>query len=128
MGMNFPEELLYSASHEWIKISGDEAQIGITDYAQSELGDIIFVELPSVGKKIQAGQPFGSIEAVKTVSDLYAPLTGEIVAINEKLQNNPETISADAYGEGWIVKMKITDASNKAHLLSSQKYRESVAH
>ena len=126
--MNFPEDLLYNVSHEWVKINGDEAVVGITDYAQSELGDIIFVELPSVGKKIQAGQPFGSIEAVKTVSDIYAPLSGEIIAINTKLQENPEMINADAYGEGWIIKIKITDAANKATLMSAQKYRESIAH
>ncbi len=125
--MNFPDEVLYNSSHEWVKINGNEAVIGISDYAQSELGDIIFVELPAVGKKIQAGQPFGSIEAVKTVSDLYAPLSGEITAINETLQNAPETINTDAYGEGWIIKMKITDAANKNNLLSAQKYRESIA-
>ena len=126
--MNFPEDLLYSASHEWVKISGDEAVVGISDYAQSELGDIIFVETPEVGRKIQAGQPFGSIEAVKTVSDLYGPLTGEITAVNAKLTDTPEVINSDPYGEGWIIKMKITDASAKANLLTVQKYKETTAH
>lgn len=126
--MNFPEDLLYSASHEWVKITGDVAVIGISDYAQSELGDIIFVETPEVGRKIQAGQPFGSIEAVKTVSDLYGPLTGEVTEVNSKLTDTPEVINSDPYGEGWIIKMKITDMSAKANLLSVQKYKETTAH
>ena len=126
--MNFPEDLLYSASHEWVKITGDVAIIGISDYAQSELGDIIFVETPEVGRKIQAGQPFGSIEAVKTVSDLYGPLTGEVTEVNSKLTDTPEVINSDPYGEGWIIKMKITDMSAKANLLSVQKYKETTAH
>ncbi len=126
--MNFPEDLLYSASHEWVKISGDEALVGISDYAQSELGDIIFVETPEIGRKIQAGQPFGSIEAVKTVSDLYGPLTGEVTAVNPKLTDSPEVINSDPYGEGWIIKMKITDASAKVNLLTVQKYKETTAH
>ena len=126
--MNFPEDLLYAASHEWIKISGDQATIGITDYAQSELGDIIFIEFPAIGKKLEAGKPFGSIEAVKTVSDLYAPLSGEVIEINEMLQEKPETINSDAYGNGWILKIKITDATAKSQLLNAQKYRESTAH
>ena len=126
--MNFPEDLLYSASHEWVKITGDVAVIGISDYAQSELGDIIFVETPEVGRKIQAGQPFGSIEAVKTVSDLYGPLTGEVTEVNSKLTDTPEVINSDPYGEGWIIKMKITDMSAKANLLSVQKYKETTVH
>lgn len=126
--MNFPEDLLYSTSHEWIKLNGDEATIGITEYAQSELGDIIFVETPEVGRKIQPGQPFGSIEAVKTVSDLYGPLTGEVTAVNSKLTDTPEVINSDPYGEGWIIKMKVTDASAKTKLLSVQKYKETTAH
>jgi glycine cleavage system H protein len=126
--MNFPEDLLYSASHEWVKITGDEAVVGISDYAQSELGDIIFVETPEIGGKIQAGQPFGSIEAVKTVSDLYGPLTGEVTAVNGKLTDSPEVINSDPYGEGWIIKMKITDMSAKANLVTVQKYKETTAH
>lgn len=126
--MNFPEDLLYSSSHEWIKLNGDEAIVGITEYAQSELGDIIFVETPEIGHKIQAGQPFGSIEAVKTVSDLYGPLTGEVTAVNGKLTDTPEVINSDPYGEGWIIKMKVTDMSAKANLLSVQKYKETTAH
>jgi len=126
--MNFPEGLLYAATHEWVKIDGGKATIGISDYAQSELGDIIFIEFPAIGKKLEAGKPFGSIEAVKTVSDLYAPLSGEVVEINEKLQEKPEIINSDAYGEGWIVKIKVTDASATSQLLNAQKYRESTAH
>ena len=126
--MNFPEDLLYSTSHEWIKLNGDEATIGITEYAQSELGDFICVETPEVGRKIQPGQPFGSIEAVKTVSDLYGPLTGEVTAVNSKLTDTPEVINSDPYGEGWIIKMKVTDDSAKTKLLSVQKYKETTAH
>lgn len=126
--MNFPEDLLYTTSHEWVKINGDEAVVGITDYAQSELGDIIFVETPELGHTVQAGQPFGSIEAVKTVTDLYGPLTGEVSAVNPKLTDAPEVINSDPYGEGWIIKMKVTDMSAKSGLLNAQKYKETTAH
>lgn len=126
--MNFPENLLYAPSHEWAQVSGTEATVGITEYAQSELGDIIFVELPSAGKKVEAGKPFGSIEAVKTVSDLYAPFSGEITAVNEKLKDEPELINKDCYGGGWIVKIKISDMSAKDKLLPAKAYRESIAH
>ncbi len=126
--MNFPDELLYSASHEWIKLEGDTATVGISDYAQSELGDIIFLELPEVGKRVEAGKPFGSIEAVKTVSDMYAPFSGEVIAVNSVLNDKAELLNADPYGAGWIIKIKVTDSANKSNLLSAAKYRESTAH
>ncbi|MBX7152121.1 glycine cleavage system protein GcvH [bacterium] len=126
--MNFPENLLYASSHEWAQVNNSEVTVGITEYAQSELGDIIFVEMPSVGKKVEAGKPLGSIEAVKTVSDLYAPFTGEVIAVNEKLKDEPELINKDCYGSGWIVKIKISDMSAKEKLLAAKTYRESIAH
>ncbi|MCB0832516.1 MAG: glycine cleavage system protein GcvH [Bacteroidetes bacterium] len=126
--MNFPENLHYTDSHEWVKLTGQEATIGITDYAQSELGDIIFVETPEVGKVLKAGDTLGSIEAVKTVSDLYAPLGGEVTAVNPLLTDKPETINSDPYGDGWIVRMKVTDDSEKGKLLNADSYRASVAH
>ncbi|HNB10179.1 glycine cleavage system protein GcvH [bacterium] len=126
--MNFPEELLYAASHEWVRLEGDIATVGVSDYAQSELGDIIFLELPEVGKKVTAGQPFGSVEAVKTVSDLYAPFSGEVIEVNGVLADKAETINSDPYGNGWIVKIKVSDMSAKSSLLSANKYRESTAH
>ncbi|HMW34156.1 MAG TPA: glycine cleavage system protein GcvH [bacterium] len=126
--MNFPEELLYAASHEWVRLEGDIATVGVSDYAQSELGDIIFLELPEIGKKVTAGQPFGSVEAVKTVSDLYAPFSGEVIEVNGVLADKAETINSDPYGNGWIVKIKVSDMSAKSSLLSANKYRESTAH
>ncbi len=126
--MNFPEDLLYSSSHEWVKIEGDTATFGISDYAQSELGDIIFLELPEVGARVEAGKPFGSIEAVKTVSDIYAALSGEVTAVNPLLTDKAETINSDPYGQGWIIKIKISDASNKSSLLNASKYKELTAH
>ena len=126
--MNFPEELLYAASHEWVRLEGDIATVGVSDYAQSELGDIIFLELPEVGKKVTAGQTFGSVEAVKTVSDLYSPFSGEVIEVNGVLADKAETINSDPYGNGWIVKIKVSDMSAKSSLLSADKYRESTAH
>ncbi|HND78439.1 MAG TPA: glycine cleavage system protein GcvH [bacterium] len=126
--MNFPEELLYAPSHEWVRLEGDIATVGVSDYAQSELGDIIFLELPEVGKKVTAGQPFGSVEAVKTVSDLYSPFSGEVIEVNGVLADKAETINSDPYGNGWIVKIKVSDMSAKSSLLSANKYRESTAH
>ncbi|HMV26534.1 MAG TPA: glycine cleavage system protein GcvH, partial [bacterium] len=104
------------------------ATVGVSDYAQSELGDIIFLELPEIGKKVTAGQPFGSVEAVKTVSDLYAPFSGEVIEVNGVLADKAETINSDPYGNGWIVKIKVSDMSAKSSLLSANKYRESTAH
>ncbi len=126
--MNFPDNLLYTATHEWVRLEGDTATVGLTDYAQSELGDIVFVELPDVGKKVEAGKPFGSIEAVKTVSDIYAPFTGEITAVNDQIKDNPQIVNSDCYGEGWFVKIKVSDMSGKNNLKSAADYKALTAH
>ena len=126
--MHFPTDLLYTSSHEWAKIEGDILTMGLTDYAQSELGDIVFVELPDIGKKAEAGKSVGSIEAVKTVSDIYAPLTGEVAGVNDKLKDSPQLINSDPYGEGWIVKIKISDMSKKSELMSADQYQKTTAH
>ncbi|KAA3606324.1 MAG: glycine cleavage system protein GcvH [Calditrichaeota bacterium] len=123
---NIPENLKYTAEHEWVKIDGDIATIGITDFAQSELGDIVFVELPDIGTHLEGNSTFGTIEAIKAVADLFAPLSGEVTEINESLEDEPEQINQDAY-EGWILKMKISDVSEVDNLLSSDKYSEIVA-
>src|SRR5687768_13850075 len=107
--MNFPESLRYTKDHEWIRMEGDVAVIGITDFAQHELGDIVYVEIESVGKELKAGDVFGTVEAVKTVSDLYLPVNGSVTEVNPKLNANPELVNSDPYGEGWMVKMKVTD-------------------
>ncbi len=126
--MNFPADLLYTASHEWARIEGDTLTMGLTDYAQSELGDIVFVEMPEPGKKAETGKALGSIEAVKTVSDIYAPLTGEVIAVNENLKDNPQLINTDPYGEGWILKIKISDMSAKSGLMNAEQYQATAAH
>ncbi|MCC7430898.1 glycine cleavage system protein GcvH [bacterium] len=123
---NIPENLNYTAEHEWIKIEGETGTAGITDFAQGELGDIVFVELPSIGKHVQAGKTFGTIEAIKAVSDLYAPVSGEIVEVNKVLAETPEMINSDPYGEGWIVKIKLSNVSELSNLLSAQKYSELI--
>lgn len=123
---NIPENLKYTAEHEWVKIDGDVATIGITDFAQSELGDIVFVEVPEIGDNLEANNTFGTIEAIKAVADLFAPLSGEVTEINESLEEEPEQINQDAY-EGWILKMKISDVSEIDNLLSAEKYAEIVA-
>lgn len=125
--MNIPEELSYTAEHEWVAIKGDIATIGITEYAQGELGDIVFVELPKTGDTTTQMQPFGTIEAVKAVSDLYAPLSGEIVEVNIKLEEQPELINHSPYGEGWIIKLKIKEKAELQKLLSAEDYRAQVS-
>ncbi len=126
--MNFPADLLYTASHEWARIEGDTLTMGLTDYAQSELGDIVFVEMPEPGKKAETGKALGSIEAVKTVSDIYAPLTGEVIAVNDNLRDNPQLINSDPYGEGWILKIKISDMSAKSGLMNAEQYQANASH
>lgn len=121
--MNVPSELKYSKDHEWVKIDGDIATIGITDYAQSELGDIVFVDVDSEGDELAAGEVFGSIEAVKTVSDLFMPVAGEVIALNESLDDQPELVNQDPYGEGWIIKVKVTEADT-SELLDAEAYKE----
>jgi glycine cleavage system H protein len=124
--MNFPENLLYTKDHEWVKVEGDIATVGITEFAQSELGDIVYVEIETVGETIDKEEVFGSIEAVKTVSDLFMPLSGEILEFNDALDGNPELVNSDPYGEGWMVKVKISDASEIADLLDSEAYKSLV--
>ncbi|MGV4442809.1 glycine cleavage system protein GcvH [Ornithobacterium rhinotracheale] len=121
--MNVPRELKYSKDHEWVKIEGDVATIGITDYAQSELGDIVFVDVDSEGDELSAGDIFGSIEAVKTVSDLFMPVAGEVIELNEALDDEPELVNQDPYGKGWIIKVKVTDADT-SELLDAEAYKE----
>jgi glycine cleavage system H protein len=124
--MNFPENLKYSNDHEWIRIDGDEAYIGITDYAQRELGEIVFVDITTEGESISQDEVFGSIEAVKTVSDLMIPVTGEILEVNAKLEDQPELVNSDPYGDGWIVKVKLSDASQFETLMDAVTYKEFV--
>lgn len=121
--MNVPAELKYTKEHEWVRVVGDEAFVGITDYAQSQLGDIVFVEVETVGDEMEAGDTFGTIEAVKTVSDLYSPITGEVVEFNAALEDQPELVNKDPYGEGWIIKIKVDDKSELDGLLSSEAYK-----
>ena len=121
--MNFPENLKYSSDHEWVKVDGNEAYIGITDFAQSELGEIVFVDITTEGEKVDKGAVFGSIEAVKTVSDLLMPVTGEVLEVNPKLDDQPELVNTDPYGEGWIIKVSIEDAAELDELLSGDDYK-----
>ncbi|MCO5259411.1 MAG: glycine cleavage system protein GcvH [Crocinitomicaceae bacterium] len=120
--MSLPTNLKYTKDHEWIRIEGDTAVVGITDFAQSELGDIVYVEVETEGETIEQNEVFGSVEAVKTVSDLFLPVTGEIVEFNTNLESNPELVNSDPYGEGWIVKIKIIDNSQVADLLDAAGY------
>jgi glycine cleavage system H protein len=120
--MNIPANLKYTKDHEWVLIDGDEATIGITEFAQSELGDIVFVEIETVGEVMEKEEVFGSIEAVKTVSDLFMPLSGEIISLNESLENNPELVNADPYGEGWMIKIKYSNINELDALLDNIAY------
>lgn len=124
--MNIPADLKYTKEHEWIKIDGDTATVGITDYAQGELGDIVYVEIETEGETLDADEVFGTVEAVKTVSDLFMPLSGEVVEFNEGLDTDPESVNRDPYGDGWMVKIKITDTSQVDGLLSADAYKELV--
>ena len=121
--MNIPENLKYSPEHEWIKIEGESAYIGITDFAQSELGDIVFVEFPEVGDIFSLGDVFGTVEAIKTVADLFAPISGEVLEVNQALEGSPEVINTDAYNHGWIIKIKITNTEELLNLLDPQSYK-----
>ena len=124
--MEIKADLKYTKDHEWISIDGDSATIGITDYAQGELGDIVYVEIESLGEQLDKEEIFGSVEAVKTVSDLFLPVSGEITKMNEGLEDNPELINDDPYGEGWIIKMKISDQNELGDLLSADAYKELI--
>jgi len=125
--MNIPSELKYTSDHEWVRIEGNIATIGITDFAQRELGDIVFVDISTVGKKLKSGDIFGTVEAVKTVSDLFLPVSGIINEVNPGLESNPEAVNSDPYGEGWMVKMTISNLDETSSLLSSEAYSSQVA-
>ena len=124
--MKIPENLLYTKDHEWIKVEADIATVGITDFAQGELGDIVFVEIETMGQSLQQEDIFGTVEAVKTVSDLFMPVSGEIIELNSVLESNPEAINTDAYGDGWVVKIKLADKSELDGLLSATAYKEEI--
>ena len=120
--MNIPEDLIYTEEHEWVRVTEENAIVGITDFAQSQLGDIIFLELPDVDDKIIAGEPFGEIEAVKTVSELYAPVAGIVIEVNNNLEDFPEKVNQDCYGDGWIIKIKPENKIDKKDLLDHKQY------
>ncbi len=122
--MNIPSELKYTKDHEWIRIDGDTATVGITDFAQGELGDIVYVEIETEGESLDAGEVFGTVEAVKTVSDLFMPVSGEIIEINDVIESNPEIVNSDPYGEGWMIKISISDQGD--HLISAEDYKVEV--
>ena len=124
--MNFPAELKYTKDHEWIRVEGDEAVVGITDFAQRELGDIVFVDINTVGEEIAANEVFGTIEAVKTVSDLFLPVTGTILSVNDAIDASPELVNSDPYGEGWIVRVKLNNTADVDALLSADQYKEEI--
>lgn len=124
--MNFPGDLLYTKDHEWIKIDGENAIVGITDYAQKELGDIVYVEVDTVGENLDKEETFGTIEAVKTVSDLFMPLSGEVTEFNEELESTPDVVNKDPYGQGWIIKMKFSNPDEVDQLLTAEKYMQLV--
>ena len=126
MSSSIPKELKYTEDHEWVKVDGDTATVGITDHAQSELGDIIFIEFPEINDIIERMEPFGTIEAVKTVADLFAPLNGKIVEINEALEDTPELVNSDPYGKGWIVKVSVDKLNQLNDLLSSKNYEKLI--
>lgn len=121
--MNIPGELKYTKDHEWVSIEGDVATVGITDFAQGELGDIVYVEIETVGDTLKAGEVFGTVEAVKTVSDLFMPLSGEILEFNEDLEDQPESVNDSPYGDGWMIKLKLSDPSEVASLLDAAAYK-----
>ncbi|MGC6532690.1 MAG: glycine cleavage system protein GcvH [Flavobacteriales bacterium] len=124
--MNTPEDLKYTKDHEWVKVEGDTATIGITDFAQGELGDIVFVEIETEGETLDNEEVFGTVEAVKTVSDLFMPVTGEVLEFNSALEDNPALVNEDPYGEGWMIKVKVSDADELDALLSAAQYQELI--
>ena len=121
--MNIPENLKYTKDHEWVRVEGNEAYVGITDYAQGELGDIVFIEIETEGEELAKEEVFGTIEAVKTVSDMFMPIGGEVLEINEKLEESPEIVNKDPYGEGWLIKIKLKDTSEVEELLEAAAYK-----
>ena len=125
--MEFPEDLKYSKEHEWVLVEGGVATVGITDYAQDQLGDIVFVELPAVGDKVSKEDAFGVVESVKAVSDIYAPVSGKVVEVNDDLPENPEMLNEDSYGDGWIIKIEMNDLDELQDLMTAGEYEEYVA-
>ena len=125
--MNIPQELKYTKDHEWIKVDGNVVTIGITDFAQKELGDIVYVEIESDGEELEQGDVFGTVEAVKTVSDLFMPISGKVIEINENLESEPEIVNSDPYGKGWMIKVEIADASGLDAMLSADDYKSLIA-
>ncbi len=124
--MNIPEELFYTKDHEWVRFDGDVATVGITDFAQSELGDIVFVEIETLGQSLDREAVFGSVEAVKTVSDLYLPVAGEILEVNDQINSAPELVNSDPYGQGWMVKVRVADPTDRSGLLTAEEYRNLI--
>ena len=124
--MNFPADLKYTKDHEWVRISGNDAYVGITDFAQGELGDIVFIDITTVGQNVDHGALFGTVEAVKTVSDLFMTISGKVLETNPKLESNPELVNQDPYGDGWMIKMSITDAAGVNNLLSVEDYKKEI--
>jgi glycine cleavage system H protein len=124
--MDVPETLRYTADHEWLRLEGEEATVGITAYATEELGDIVYVELPAVGRRLDKGEAFGVVESVKTASDLYAPLAGEVVAVNGSLATQPETVNAEPYGAGWMLRLRVQDAASAGVLMDAAAYRAHI--
>jgi glycine cleavage system H protein len=122
----YPDDLKYTTQHEWIRLDGDRAKLGITSYAQDALGDIVFVQLPDVGDRLEAGQAFGEVESTKSVSDVYTPLSGEVAAKNEALESTPELVNTDPYGEGWLVELSVGDASALDGLMDAEAYSQHV--
>lgn len=126
--MNVPEDLLYAENHEWVKREDDGTlRVGITDYAQDALGDVVFVDLPEVGRDLGSGEPFGEIESTKSVSDIYSPTNGEVVAVNEKLEDTPELVNQDPYGAGWMIQLRPTPDADLDHLMAAAAYKEHIA-
>jgi glycine cleavage system H protein len=122
----YPDDLKYTTEHEWVRLEGDRAKVGITSYAQDALGDIVFVQLPDVGDRVQKGQAFGEVESTKSVSDVYAPVDGEVLARNESLESTPELVNSDPYGDGWLVELSLSDASVLDSLLDAEAYAQHV--
>jgi len=124
--MEYPDDFYYTKDHEWIKVQGNIGIVGITEYAQKQLGDIVYIELPEIGEKFEAGDPIGSIESVKAVSEVFIPVSGEIIEVNEKVATEPDIVNSDAHGAGWLIKIKINDKSELDNLMDSDEYQEYI--
>ncbi|MFW5755370.1 MAG: glycine cleavage system protein GcvH [Tangfeifania sp.] len=124
--MNIPADLKYTEDHEWVRVEGDTATVGVTDFAQGELGDVVFVEIETEGEELDKGETFGTVEAVKTVSDLFMPVGGEVSEVNEELADEPELVNKDPYGKGWMVKIKVADSSELEDLMSAEDYQKMI--